>query len=57
MNNENLVTQTELAFFYSLSLDEQQSYTDRVSLWDLKPDEDIDEKAAKIAAKEARNLA
>ena len=53
---DNLVTENELAFFYSLSDDDQQFYADQVSIWDLKPDEDIDEKAAKLAVKASRQL-
>ena len=54
--NNPLVTEQDLAFFYALSLDDQQYYCDQVSLWDLKPNENIDEKAAKIAVKASQNL-
>lgn len=52
--SDNLVTETELAFFYSLSYEDQQHFTDQVSIWDLKPDEDIDKKAAKLAVETSR---
>ena len=44
-----LVTEHELAFFYALPLDEQEHYIDQVPLWTLSEDDDIQEKAAKIA--------
>ena len=46
-----LVTEAELQYFYSLSSDDQQHFLDQVPLWNLKEEDDIDEKAAKIAVK------